>query len=276
MDKLTVGFSPCPNDTFIFDAMVHHKVDTEGLEFDYLTTDVEELNLKAFRKELDVTKLSYHAFLFLTDEYVLLRSGSALGHHCGPLLISDKECYLYEIDEFLIGIPGRYTTANLLLGIAAPSVIFKKEMLFSDIEDAILRSEIDAGVIIHENRFTYQEKGLKLITDLGEYWEGKTGYPIPLGGIVVRRDFPEDLKQKINRVMRRSVEFAMNNPDPVMDFVKAHAQTMHEQVMRQHIALYVNQYTLDLGEEGMRAVVTLTEKAKVNGICPLPTKALFV
>jgi len=252
--KLSLGFSPCPNDTFIFDAMIHGKIDTEGLEFDVRLGDVEELNQQAFAGNLDVTKLSYHAYAYLTDKYCLLDAGSALGNNCGPLLIARAPMPQEEIIEAKIAIPGKYTTANFLLGYAYPQARHKVEMLFSDIEDAVLRGDVDAGLIIHENRFTYQQKGLVKLVDLGEYWENSTQMPIPLGGIVIRRDLPPDLQLKVNRVLQRSVQFAFDNPKSSLAYVRAHAQEMDEAVMYQHIELYVNDYTENLGERGRAAV----------------------
>ena len=190
MPLLTLGFSPCPNDTFIFDAMVHGKVDTEGLEFRYLLADVEELNQKAFLEELDVTKLSFNAFLRLAGKYVLLQSGAALGSNAGPLLVSRIPLTFADLMGKRIGIPGRNTTADLLLSIAAHQLNNKIEMIFSVIENAVLDGTIDAGLIIHEGRFTYQQKGLFKVADLGEFWETRTQSPIPLGGIVARRSYP--------------------------------------------------------------------------------------
>ncbi len=253
---MTLGFSPCPNDTFIFDAMIHGKIDCEGLDFQVVMEDVEALNQRAFRSELDITKLSYHAFTHLTKSYALLHSGSALGNNCGPMLIAKNipDDWEERIDEMKIAIPGKYTTANFLLGFAFPTAKNRIETLFSDIENKVLQGEVEAGVIIHENRFTYQEKGLQKLLDLGEHWETTTGFPIPLGGIVTRREFPAELQQKINRVLRRSVEYAFANTADVMPFVRAHAQEMEETVMLQHINLYVNDYTIDLGEKGLAAV----------------------
>ncbi|MGN6639893.1 MAG: menaquinone biosynthesis family protein, partial [Mucilaginibacter sp.] len=193
--KLTLGFSPCPNDTFIFDALIHHKIDTEGLEFEVFYDDVETLNQKAFRGELDITKLSYHAFAYVADKYILLDAGSALGFGVGPLLISkndygDLSSLKTQISNLRIGIPGKYTTANFLLGLALPDATNKQEIVFSEIEDALLDEKIDVGLIIHENRFTYQDKGLKKIIDLGDFWEKQTGCAIPLGGIVANRKLP--------------------------------------------------------------------------------------
>jgi 1,4-dihydroxy-6-naphthoate synthase len=260
--KLTLGYSPCPNDTFIFDAMVHGKIDTEGLEFEVVHADVEELNRRAFSAELDITKLSYHAFAHLTADYILLRSGSALGNNCGPLLVAARNVDKTEVENLSIAIPGKYTTANFLLSFAFPEAKNRLEMIFSDIEAAVLENKVDLGVIIHENRFTYFERGLHKVMDLGEHWEKTTGLPIPLGGIVARRGFDKELLQKINRVLRRSLEYAFANPDASRDYVCAHAQEMSYEVMQQHIQLYVNQYSLDLGEKGIAAVENMFKALK--------------
>jgi len=274
--KLSLGFSPCPNDTFIFDALVHHKVDTEGLEFDVFLGDVEELNQKAFKNELDITKLSYHAFAYLLKDYALLNAGSALGRNCGPLLIAKKELSKQEIEQGTIAIPGKYTTANLLLSLAFPDAKNKKNFLFSDIEPAILKQEVDAGLIIHENRFTYQDKGLVKLMDLGEFWETETGHPIPLGGIVVNRNIEKTVQQKIDRILARSVAFAIENPSQTQEYVSCHAQEMDKEVMYAHIALYVNHFTKDLGEEGKAAVLFLLKKAQSLGLIPLFKGSVFV
>lgn len=275
MELLTLGFSPCPNDTFIFDAMVHGKIDTEGLEFKYVLADVEELNQKAFRGELDITKLSFHAFLHLADKYVLLQSGAALGSNAGPLLVSKIPLTLAELSGKRIGIPGKYTTADLLLSLAAPQLTDKVEMLFSDIEKAVSAGDIDAGLIIHESRFTYQQKGLFKVADLGEFWESKTQSPIPLGGIVARRNFSAETIDKIDRVLKRSVEFAFANPDSSRQFVKANAQEMDENVMRKHIELYVNDFSIQLGTVGRKAVLLLFSEAIKAGLIPRETAKPF-
>jgi 1,4-dihydroxy-6-naphthoate synthase len=262
MSSFTLGFSPCPNDTFIFDAMVHGKIDTEGLDFNYVLADVEELNQKAFRGGLDITKLSFHAFLHLANEYVLLQSGAALGSNAGPLLVSKVPHTLADLAGKYIGIPGKNTTANLLLSLAAPHLTNKVEMLFSDIENAVADRAIDAGLIIHESRFTYQQKGLLKVADLGEYWKTLTHSPIPLGGIVARRSFPATTIHKIDRVLKRSVEFAFANPASSMPFVRANAREMDEEVMKKHIDLYVNEYSIQLGEAGRKAVLLLFLKAR--------------
>jgi len=280
--KLTLGFSPCPNDTFIFDALIHHKIDTEGLDFEVFYDDVETLNQKAMRGELDITKLSYHAFAHVVDKYVLLDAGSALGFGVGPMLICKENPELLlsnlksQISNLKIGIPGKYTTANFLLGLAFPGARDKVEMVFSEIEDALLEGKIDAGLIIHENRFTYQNKGLKKIIDLGDYWEKQTGCAIPLGGIVANRNLPADVLQKINRILRKSVEFAFANPKSGLEFIRSHAQEMSEEVMYKHIKLYVNKYSIDLGEEGRKAIQLLFDTAKAKNIIPEINEDIFL
>lgn len=266
MKDLSLGFSPCPNDTFVFDALLHGKIDTEGLTFDPVMEDVEALNRRAVLGELDVTKLSYAAFAHLTDRYALLDAGSALGNNCGPLLIARKPMNVDEINAAHIAIPGKMTTANFLLSLAYPNAQNKREVLFSDIEDAVLRGETEAGLIIHENRFTYAQKGLVKILDLGEFWEMTTGLPIPLGAIVVRKDFPIEIQQRINRVLRRSVEYAFAHPADVMPFVRQHAQEMEEAVMRAHIELYVTHHTVDLGNDGREAVRQMFQIAREKGL----------
>ena len=277
--KLSLGFSPCPNDTFIFDALIHHKTDTEGLEFDVFYDDVETLNQKAFRGELDITKLSYHAFAYIANKYVLLDAGSALGFGVGPMLISDAEISISDLQKnpnYKIGIPGKYTTANFLLGLAFPEAQNKQELVFSDIENAVLDGRVDVGLIIHENRFTYQNKGLKKIIDLGDYWEKQTGCAIPLGGIVANRNLPEDVQHKINRVLRKSVEFAFANPKSGLEYIRSHAQEMSEEVMYKHIDLYVNKYSVDLGEEGRKAINLLFDTALEKGIIPEIEEDIFL
>ncbi len=275
---LSLGFSPCPNDCFMFDAIVNERIDLEGLEFSIRLADVEALNRAAFAGETDVTKLSYHAYAFCVGGYVLLDAGSALGRNCGPLLISKRSITKDEIAAggLRIAIPGRYTTANFLLGLAFPQALNKTELVFSAIEPALLEDRFDAGLIIHENRFTYEARGLKKIIDLGEYWERETGAPIPLGGIVIRRSLSDELKQRVNRVLRRSVEYAFAHRAASLEFVRAHAQEMREDVMYRHIDLYVNEYSVDLGTEGRRAVELLFENAAARGVIPPTTGSLFL
>ncbi len=275
-EKLTIGFSPCPNDTFIFDALVHQKINTEGLEFEVYLGDVEDLNEKAFNTELDITKISYHAFGYLTSDYVLLDSGSALGKGCGPILICKPTTKHSPLNTLKIAIPGKYTTANFLLSIAKPEAQNKSEMLFSDIENAVLENKVDAGLIIHENRFTYQDKGLEKIIDLGEYWEQTTGALIPLGGIIIKRNLPQEIIEKVNRLIRKSIEFAFDNPNEPLSYMKQHAQEMDEEVMKQHVELYVNKYSIDLGKDGKNAISQMFNLAQQKGIIPKISNQLFV
>jgi 1,4-dihydroxy-6-naphthoate synthase len=277
---LTLGYSPCPNDTFIFDALVHGKIDTEGLTFDVRLGDVEELNRLAFAGKLDVTKLSYHAFGHLTEAYKLLNAGSALGRGVGPLLVTaDTNLARTQVQGELersklftadapVAIPGKFTTANYLLGLAFPQLENKQEVLFSDIESRVLSGEFKAGLLIHENRFTYHERGLHKITDLGEFWESSTGYAIPLGGIVIRRSLPDDIQRTFDRVLARSVQFAFDNPASSADYVATHAQEMDPEVRLKHINLYVNDYSLDLGPEGRSAVKGFLDQGRERGVIP--------
>jgi 1,4-dihydroxy-6-naphthoate synthase len=276
--KLSLGASPCPNDCFIFDAIVNERIDLEGLEFSLHLADVEALNRSAFAGQADVTKLSYHAYAYCADRYVALDAGSALGRNCGPLLISTREISTEEVaaGRIKIAIPGKYTTANFLLGFAFPEARNKTELVFSEIERALVTGDFDAGLIIHENRFTYQAKGLKKIIDLGEYWEANTGAPIPLGGIVIKRSLSDEIKHTVNRVIRRSVEYALANRDASLPFVREHAQEMSEEVMYRHIDLYVNEYSVDLGAEGRRAIEMLFTRAVETGVIPPVKSPLFL
>lgn len=252
--KLTFAYSPCPNDTFMFEPIVSGRIDTEGLRFEIHLADVEVLNKAAIEGTYDITKLSFNAYTQLTETYQLLNAGSALGRKCGPLLIAKNHLNTHQLHSSQIAIPGKNTTANFLLSFAFPEIINKEEKLFSDIEMSVLKDEVSAGVIIHENRFTFQDKGLVQLCDLGEYWEAKTGFPIPLGGIVTRRRFTDELKQKIDRVIARSVAYALEHPNSGLDYIKQHAQEMDEQVMRSHINLYVNDFSADIGDEGKASI----------------------
>ncbi len=264
--KLTLGFSPCPNDTFIFDAMVHGKVDTRGLEFEPAMEDVETLNRWAREGRLDVTKLSYNEFLHSTERYALLHSGSALGKGVGPLLVAAHPLNLENIADWRIAIPGVNTTANLLLSLAYPEARHKTEVLFSEIEDAVLAGSYDAGLIIHESRFTYAQKGLVKLLDLGDWWEATAQAAIPLGGIVARRGLGSDVCAAIDAVIKDSLAYSWKHYPKLAPFVHEHAQEMEETVMRQHIDLYVNEYSTDLGEVGRKAVFTLFDRAKAAGL----------
>jgi 1,4-dihydroxy-6-naphthoate synthase len=269
---LLLGFSPCPNDCFMFDAIVHQRIDLEGLQFRVAMDDVETLNRRAFRGDIDVTKLSFHAFAHCADQFALLDAGSALGRGCGPLLIAKRAISQHEVaaGRLRIAIPGVYTTANFLLQLAFPAARDRTELVFSEIEAAVLDGRFDAGLIIHENRFTYEAKGLRKIVDLGEFWEQNTGAPIPLGGIAINRSLPREVQQAMSRVMRRSVEYAFAHPEASLAFVRDHAQEMSEDVMRRHIELYVNDYSIDLGEEGRRAVELLFARAVAIGVIASP------
>ena len=274
--KLTLGFSPCPNDTFIFDAMVHGRIDTEGLEFDYFLADVEELNKRAFASEVDITKISFHAYAYAANDYLLLNSGSALGYRNGPLLICKQMPDISKINDLHIAIPGRYTTANLLFSMAWPGAKNKTEYLFSDIEEALIRGEADAGIIIHESRFTYQKKGLHKISDLGDYWECLTGLPVPLGTIVINRRVPEEIALKVNRVIQRSIDYAHHDSLASYKFVAENAREMDSDVMNKHIKLYVNKYSLDLGEKGRKAIMELFRRAREQGVIPQLPERIFL
>jgi 1,4-dihydroxy-6-naphthoate synthase len=283
--KLTLGFSPCPNDTFIFDAMIHQKIDTEGLSFEVSYEDVETLNHKTFKEALDISKLSFHAYAYAIENYVLLDAGSALGFGVGPLLICNNkeiaEITLKSreedvISDLRVAIPGKYTTANFLLGLAFPKLQNRVLKVFSEIEPALLTNEVDLGLIIHENRFTYQNKGLIKVMDLGDFWEKETGCPIPLGGIVIKRNLSDEIKAKVNRVLKRSVEYAFEHPTSGIEFIRKHAQEMSEEVMYKHIDLYVNKYSINLGQEGKKAVQVMFEKALSLNLIPSTKKSLFL
>ncbi|HCC70279.1 MAG TPA: 1,4-dihydroxy-6-naphthoate synthase, partial [Bacteroidales bacterium] len=261
MKTLSLGISTCPNDTFIFDAMLNGKIDTLGLHFDYELIDVEELNKKAFNTRIDITKISYHAYALVSEDYILLNSGSALGFNNGPLLVAADITDISQLRSKIIAIPGRYTTANLLLSILYPDLKEKHEFLFSDIEDIIINKQAKAGLLIHENRFTYQDKGLHRITDLGEEWEKITGMPIPLGGIAIKRDLGMETAEKVEKVLASSIDYAFRNPQSSYDFVRKYAASMQRDVMQKHISLYVNDFSRDLGEKGRQAVRILYERA---------------
>ena len=257
--KLSLGFSPCPNDTFIFDALVNNKIDTDGLEFEVVLEDIQTLNEWSNDGKLDITKLSFPAFFRNSDKYEMLNSGAALGKGVGPLLIAKRMVNVPDVVNSTIAIPGEQTTANFLLSFAFPMAKQKTPVLFSSIEDAILMEKFDLGVIIHENRFTYHQKGLIKICDLGQVWEEKQNAPIPLACISARTLFDLELRNKISGLIRKSVEFAFDNYPNITDYTKEHAQAMDENVMRQHIELYVNNYSVDLGEDGRRAIDQLHE-----------------
>ncbi len=273
---LTLAYSPCPNDTFIFDAMVHGRIDTEGLDFEVVLADVEELNEAAFAKTHPLTKLSYHALAHVQDSYRLLDAGSALGDGIGPLLIARTQLTRQQLESQAIAIPGQYTTAAFLLRLAYPQAQHLRSYVFNHIEEAINASEVAAGVIIHENRFTYAERGFALLLDLGDYWHTTTRLPIPLGGIAVRRDLDVELQQRLDRILRRSVDYALAHPTASADYVAAHAQEMSADVQYMHIKTYVNDYSVSLGAEGRKAVEALFDMAAERELVKPRRADLFV
>ena len=256
--KINLAFSSCPNDTFIFDALVNNKIDTEGIEFNPIIADIDKLNNWSSSHRYDITKLSYYAFTKCYEKYKLLNSGSALGDGCGPLLIKRPETVMNSNSS--IAIPGELTTANLLLKIAYPSFINKTSVLFSEIEDLVCSGKFDAGLIIHENRFTFQKKGLVKVEDLGDFWFNKTNLPIPLGGIAISRNFSEQEQKKIDRLILKSLKFSLKNKESASKYVKAHAQETDAKVIQSHINLYVNDFSIDLGMRGRNAIIKVFEE----------------
>ncbi|MFO7863839.1 MAG: 1,4-dihydroxy-6-naphthoate synthase [Salinivirgaceae bacterium] len=271
--KLSLAISTCPNDTFMFDALIHKRIDTKGLSFDLQMADIEELNGMTADQLNDITKISFFAFSKLTAHYQMLRSGAAIGFGNGPLIISKHKIYADELSQARIAIPGENTTANLLLNVLFPESVDKKSYLFSDIEEAVLSGEVDAGLIIHETRFSYHKKGLKKVADLGELWEQKMQLPLPLGGIAIRRSLPDDVKQTIERLISDSIRFAFQNPKASYDFVKKHARDLHDEVIKKHIDMYVNNYSIhcmDQGQQAMEFIIDqATKKRKTKPVQPV-------
>lgn len=276
--KLTLGFSPCPNDTFIFDALINNKIDTQGLTFEVVTEDVQTLNKMAIGGKLDISKISYGVLPLVMHHYKVLNSGGALGMGVGPLLISRSPLAPVDtIQNKTIAIPGQNTTAHMLFSLAYPHATNKKWMVFNQIEDAVLSGAADVGVIIHENRFTYQDKGLISLMDLGSYWEQQTGLPIPLGGIVVHTRVPAGLHQLIDQLIARSLQYSFDHYPVISPYVCSLSQEMDEQVMRQHIDLYVNQFSLHLGQQGRQAVFKMLEVwANINQQQLVTSHNLFI
>lgn len=267
---LEVGYSPCPNDTFIFHALITGRVATPGITWRPVLEDVETLNRWAFDGRLPVTKISFHAFGHLRREYALLSAGAALGRGCGPLLVAREAGVMSRLAGARIAIPGRWTSAALLLRLFAPYLDPGRlvEMPFHRIIDSVARGEVDAGVIIHESRFTYAEHGLAALEDLGAAWERVSGLPIPLGGIIARRSLGDAVLRQVDAALRESVRRARQYPDESAAYVGEHAQEMDPAVLRAHIDLYVNDFTEDLGDEGRRAVAGLFAAAEERGILP--------
>ena len=274
MPAIDIGFSPCPNDTFIFDALVNHKIDTKGYTFNTHLEDVQTLNEWAIQGKLPVSKISYGVWPLVKNNYHILNAGGALGKGVGPLLIYKENATSTlendgkpTIETMSVALPGMNTTAHLLFSLAFPQVKNKKFLLFNEIEDAVLNGQVDAGVIIHENRFTYLQKGLTKWMDLGTYFEETFNAPIPLGGIIARKDMPNEEVQLLDSLIKESVQYAFKNSyDLLPEFVKCHAQEMSEQVMRQHIDLYVNDFTVDMGDTGKKAIEQLEKVwSEING-----------
>ncbi len=257
--NFTLGFSPCPNDTFIFDGLVNKKIDTGDFTFTVQLEDVETLNEMAKNEVLDFTKISYGVLPLVAEKYKVLNSGSALGKGVGPLLISKKPVDFKDVEKYTIAIPGENTTAHLLFSLAFPNAKNKVFKRYDEIENSVLNSEDILGVIIHENRFTYMEKGLHKIVDLGNFWEEKTSLPIPLGGIVGKRTLDEKILMQVDSLIKKSIEYSYSNYPLITDYIKQHSQEMEEEVMKKHIDLYVNNYSLDLGKEGKNAIKKFME-----------------
>lgn len=269
--NFTLGFSPCPNDTFIFDALVNKKIDIGDFNFNVRLEDVETLNNLAREEVLDFTKISYGVLPLVIKNYIVMNSGSALGKGVGPLLISKKPVDFTEVEKYAIAIPGENTTAHLLFSLAFPNAKNKVFKRYDEIEKSVLESEKVLGVIIHENRFTYMERGLHKIVDLGNFWEEKTSLPIPLGGIVGRRNIDENILMKVDALIKESMEYAFENYPLITDYVKQHSQEMDPSVMKKHIDLYVNPYSINLGKEGRNAIrkfINIYESTYKNFISP--------
>jgi 1,4-dihydroxy-6-naphthoate synthase len=273
---LSLGFSPCPNDTYIFHGLMHGLVDNGNLAFNARLEDVETLNRLVLGAALDVSKISYHLLGHVLDRYCLLSSGGALGRGCGPLLIGNRPLAADELRGRPIAVPGRYTTAALLLRLYDPTLENIRYMPFHEIIPAVTRGDVAAGVIIHESRFTYQQHGLSCLVDLGDWWEKDSGHPIPLGGIVARRDLGAVTVSAINKAIRMSIEYARAHPEASRAYIRAHSQEMSDEVCDAHIGLYVNDYSLELGSSGRDAVKVLLERAACVGLIPPVTRDLFV
>ncbi len=260
----------------MFDALLNSRIHEDNINLNPYIADIEELNKSALDGFPDISKISFAVYPEISEQYQFLTSGSALGYNNGPLIVSKKKIYPDELFDTQIAIPGYHTTANLLLTILFPDVRNKKEYLFSDVEEAILSNEVDAGLIIHESRFTYEKKGLLKVEDLGESWEAKFKTPVPLGGIVIRREIPLQIKQQVNILISQSIEFARTHPEASRLFVKSHAKELADEVISRHIDLYVNDFSIELGEKGRKAIKFLYEKGREAGLFSLGDKELFV
>jgi len=265
---LTLGFSPCPNDTFIFHALIKGLVRSEGLVFKERLLDVEQLNRLALAGALEVTKVSFHLYGHIRSNYTLLSAGAALGRGCGPLLVAREECSISSLHNRPVALPGRYTTAALLLRLFAPRLDNLVYMPFERIMPAVISGEVSAGVIIHESRFTFLEYGLRQLVDLGEWWEADTGCPIPLGGIVAKSSLGSEIIASLGRLIAESIGHAIANPQAPLEYIRKHAQEMSDEVCAAHIGLYVNDFSRNLGAEGRRAVDLLMDRGEAAGILP--------
>ncbi|MFN7540233.1 MAG: 1,4-dihydroxy-6-naphthoate synthase [Bacteroidota bacterium] len=278
--KLSIGFSPCPNDTFIFDALVNGKIDTGGIEFEPVLEDVQTLNQWAIQGRLDVTKISYGVLPNILSHYAMLNSGGAMGRGVGPLLITtadNSRLSIEQLSQLPVAIPGENTTAHLLLSHALPAFQQKKFMLFHEIEDALIAGEVASGVIIHENRFTYADKGLVLLNDLGKFWEESLNSPIPLGGIAMKRTFPLDIQRQVDQLIQSSLRQAEEALPELSSYVQLHAQEMDPSVQRMHIDLYVNEFSRNAGAEGKHAVSVLMDAyQRLRGITPDAVPNIFI
>ncbi len=275
MKKITIGFSPCPNDTYIFEALVNGRIDTGDYSFEPVLADVEELNKMAFLGKLDFTKISIGAYAAASPNYVILDSGSALGKGVGPLLASKTSIEMVDLSRITVAIPGKYTTANLLLSAFYPQITQKVEMVFSEIENAVLTGKVDAGLLIHEGRFTYMKKGLTKLFDLGEVWENNMNMPLPLGCIAASRNLRPTDRNAIDKLIRSSLEHANQYPQKGRPYIFEHSQEMAPEVIENHIALYVNEFSLNLGTEGRNAISFIIQKGIDQGLLPQLTQPIF-
>lgn len=275
MHQLTLGYSPCPNDTFIFNALIQGLIPCPDVVFEERLEDVETLNQLALARQLDLTKISYHAFGHLRNDYVLLHSGGALGRGCGPLVVATQPLTMEQLKHQQLLIPGELTTANLLLQLYGSEFSNLRILPFDQIMPALQRGEAAAGVIIHESRFTYQQHGFHQVLDLGQWWEQQTGLPIPLGGILAKRSLPNALIEQIDQALSASVRYAQENPQAAADYIRNHAQELSDNVTRDHIKLYVNEFSVDLGDEGIAAVKELLSRAEKRGLIPACSLPLF-
>ena len=275
MKNLSLGYSPCPNDTFIFYALIHGLVPLPDAGITERLEDVETLNSLAVKGDLDLTKISYHAFGHLRRDYALLRCGGALGRGCGPLVVARKPVDMRDLKGKRLAIPGKLTTAGLLLQLYGEGYEDPLILPFHEIMGAVSRGEVDAGVIIHESRFTYAAHGLVQVLDLGAWWETETGLPIPLGGILAKRSLGAELIGRIEAALRQSVEYAFSHPEEPKTYIRLHAQEMEDEVIERHIGLYVNDFSLDLGDEGVQAVQALLARAEERGLIPSCRLPLF-